>query len=117
MTTTQDTDELDSDWLDKVLEQYWRQRHGMYQANQDDVAMANREAKDSIANKIVELVLKDRVRRQKAILDRLLEQADEYFAVSDTRVKDVRKNGIVLQGLSAVPVEAIKAELSDKERQ
>lgn len=50
----------DIDWLDEVLEQYWKQRHGMHLANQDDVEVANREAKDAIANKIVELVLKDR---------------------------------------------------------
>jgi hypothetical protein len=59
MTTPSDK-ELDSDWLDKVLEQYWEQRHGMYNANQDDVDVANREAKDAIANKIVELWLKHR---------------------------------------------------------
>lgn len=52
----------DTDWLDPILEQYWKQRHGMYNANQDDVDMANQEAKDAIANKIVELILKDRER-------------------------------------------------------
>lgn len=57
----------ESDWLDEVLEQYWKQRHGMYNANQDDVEMANREAKDAISNKIVDLVLKDRDRQKSEV--------------------------------------------------
>lgn len=68
MTQPKDSS-VDEDWLDKILEQYWKQRHGMYNANQDDVEVANREAKDAIANKIVELVLKDRQRTDKQVTE------------------------------------------------
>jgi hypothetical protein len=67
---TNTTESLDEqiDWLDPILEHYWKQRHGMYNANQDDVEMANQEAKEAIANKIVELVLKDRRNREQEVL-------------------------------------------------
>lgn len=66
-TQDQSNSSIDEDWLDKVLEQYWKSRHGMYNANQDDLEAINRITKDEIANKIVELILKDRTHHQAAI--------------------------------------------------
>jgi hypothetical protein len=94
-----------SDWLDEVLEQYWKQRHGMYNANQDDVDMANREAKDAIANKIVILVLKDRAALKQELKQSLEAQKEllQYLG-SDPRTGHVE----------AVPMEAIQAAFQDK---
>lgn len=72
--TEQPDNHIDEDWLDKVLEQYWKQRHGMYNANQDDVKMANRETKDAIANKIVELVLKDQQKQEDYYRNKILSE-------------------------------------------
>lgn len=74
-------EQLDEDWLDKVLEQYWKQRHGMYNANQDDVEMANREAKDAIANKIVEIVLKERAAIKRLMVEAQIEEVKQFQKV------------------------------------
>lgn len=96
---------IDEDWLDKVLEQYWKQRHGMYNANQDDVEMANREAKDAIANKVVELILKDRTAINKTIMEDLLAIVGEDIPiyVNGKQVKDGDPMEIDLSGGTSDP--------------
>lgn len=118
-------DELDNDWLDKILEQYWKQRHGMYNANQDDVEMANREAKDAICSKIVELVLKDRQLSEahintilKSIQDELVgKKVDLRPEITEWLVSKSREGAVAHNAMVDTAIQIVTKRLANLEQE